>query len=173
MKQLVRKPLLRTVKSMFKAKELEVIQLEEGRLDKERRLENKRRLERGWKEKRQHYQLRSLALEWILEFPVAGAEQEAAGKVEQTVKLFMEDLLQIVMSVQEKKSSARLERKNIADVKRDKCLDGLGRNEKAEAQREALMKKLEAGWAAMEKETFQIEHTIIPEGRKGKRKRKP
>ena len=80
---------------MFKAKELEAITLEEERLDRERRSEIKKRLEIGWKQKRQHYQLRKMALEWILEFPVAGAEQNGAEKVEQTVKLFLEDLLQI------------------------------------------------------------------------------
>ena len=51
---------------MLKAKELEAIKLEEERIDRERRLENKRRLEIGWKQKRKHYQLRKLALEWII-----------------------------------------------------------------------------------------------------------
>ena len=154
--QQARKPLLRTVKEMFKAKELEAIKLEEERIDRERRLENKRRLEIGWKQKRKHYQLRKLALEWIIEFPVAGAGQEGAEKVEKTVKLFMEDLVQIVISVQERKSSAQMERKKKANKKREKCLDRLKRKEKAEAQREALMAKLEAGWAAMEMENIQI-----------------
>ena len=104
---------------------------------------------------------------------MAGAGQEGAEKVEKTVKLFMEDLLQIVISVQERKSSAQMERKKKANKKREKCLDRLKRKEKAEAQREALMAKLEAGWAAMEMENSQIEHTPIPEGWKGKRRRKP
>ena len=69
---------------------------------------------------------------------MAGAEQEGAEQV----KLFLESLLQIVISVQESKSSARMERKKIANTKRHKCLDGLKRKEKAEAQREALMAKL-------------------------------
>ena len=73
---------------------------------------------------------------------MAGAEQGGADKVEQTVKLFLEDLLQIVISVQESKSSARMERKKIANKKRQKCLDRLKRKETAAAQRKALMAKL-------------------------------
>ena len=86
---------------MFKAKEIEAINLEEEKLDRERR------------------------------FPVAGAEQKGAVKVEQTVKLFLEDLLQIVVSVQEKRSSAWMDGKKIADMKREKCLDRLRMKEKA------------------------------------------
>ena len=57
--------MLRTVKELFQAQDLQKRLKDEEELEKEERLERRKRLERGWKEKRNHYQKIRWASEWL------------------------------------------------------------------------------------------------------------
>jgi hypothetical protein len=78
----------KSIKELFRAKELKLNNSNELRLLREERLENKRRLELSWKAKREHYNLLGWAKEWIVENIIPSTVEEGDKNVTERPLLF-------------------------------------------------------------------------------------
>ena len=127
----------KTVRELFRAKELSVLIQEERDLIKEERLSKKKRLEQRWQGVKEHHLRLRWAKEWLLNSVADKVVEEGAARVYIRVDGMMKDILEdAVEDAEGKNASRRMERK--------------ARLVEAEQQRNKLLMNLEKYWSALE-----------------------
>jgi hypothetical protein len=156
---------LRTVKELFKAQYLMKRLKDEEEKEKEDRLERRKRLERGWKEKRNHYQKIRWASEWLAEVAIEQAVTTGHSLVRGRMTSLVMDLVDEVVEKGTSRASCGL----------DTNIQKKERLRRAERKMECLVRNLETLWTVMGAgvpggESFQEPHLGVMAG---KRKREP